>query len=108
MLLAKMEGELLEKFSKAIYETVNLKSDICRFINLYYNGGLYLDLDTAIDLPCLNDYLKDKRIFFEASPLNTIDIFAIYSSQPHDPEILEAIKSYNTYKSYDSRYCTLT
>jgi mannosyltransferase OCH1-like enzyme len=48
-----------------VYETVNMKSDLCRFIYLYYYGGLYLDLDTTVDLPCLNNYLKDKRIFFE-------------------------------------------
>ena len=88
MLLAKMEEELIEKFNREVYETVNLKSDVCRFITLYYYGGLYLDMDTTVDLRCLNDYLKDKRIFFEATPLGGIDIFAIYSSQPYDPEIL--------------------
>ena len=85
MLLAKMEGELLEKFNHEVYETVNIKSDVCRMIALYYYGGLYLDMDTKIDLQCLNNYLKDKRIFFEATPRDTVDIFAIYSSQPYDP-----------------------
>jgi hypothetical protein len=68
-------------------------------IVLYYYGGLYLDLDTIIDLSCLKKYLKDKRIFFEATPGGKVDIFAIYSSRPYDPEILKAIKSENTYSS---------
>jgi mannosyltransferase OCH1-like enzyme len=68
-----------------VYETVNMKSDLCRFIYLYYYGGLYLDLDTTVDLPCLNNYLKDKRIFFEETPQKTIDIFTIYSAKPYDP-----------------------
>jgi len=68
-------------------------------IVLYYEGGLYLDLDTIIDLSCLKKYLKGKRIFFEATPSGNVDIFAIYSSRPYDPEILKAIRSENTYNS---------
>lgn len=90
----------MEKFDSWIYQTVNLKSDICRFIVLYYQGGLYMDMDTEVDMTCLTRYLKDKRIFFEASPTGTVDIFTIYSSKPGDPEILKAIESWTTYKSY--------
>lgn len=50
ILMAKMEEELLEKFDPWIYETVNLKSDVCRFIALYYYGGLYLDMDAQVDM----------------------------------------------------------
>jgi hypothetical protein len=46
---------------------------------------MYLDVDTTVDPPCLNKYLAYKRIFFEATRKNGIDIFAIYSAQPIDP-----------------------
>lgn len=58
-----------------------MKAEVCRYIYLYYYGGLYLDLETTIDIGCLNNYLKDKRIFLEASLDDRTDLFGIYSSR---------------------------
>jgi hypothetical protein len=55
------------------------------------------------NISCFNNYLSDKRIFFEAQPDGGVDLFAIYCAQPKDPEIFKAIRAYNTLRSIHER-----
>ncbi len=72
------------------------RADLIRLLYIYENGGVYTDLDNAVDYNCLDDFLKDKNTSFFAAEQHNISVTTnafIYAPSPHDPQIERVLLS---------------
>ena len=84
---------------------------MCKFVYLYEYGGLYGDLDADIDFDCFQKFAKSIKpgvVFFEATSINTIDLFAIYTPKPKNPYLKKVFESYVTYNTFAKTFSYAT